>query len=77
MEIRDIATCARLACVLEVSAPKPGNVNRLHDFEDTRFDDFLASGIALGNVCEEAARNGFDVGNGAIPMEDADGGPIS
>lgn len=71
MDIRDIATCARLACLLEVSAPKPGNVNRLHDFENTTFEDFLASGIALGDVCEEAARKGFDVGKGEITMEDA------
>ena len=40
---------ATMACLLEVSAPKPGNVHRGADFEDTTFVDFLASAVAFGN----------------------------
>jgi len=31
-----------------VAAVKPGNVSRYHDFDDTRFEDFLLSGVAIG-----------------------------
>ncbi|MHA1913033.1 MAG: triphosphoribosyl-dephospho-CoA synthase [Promethearchaeota archaeon] len=42
----DILRCITLASLLEVSGwPKPGNVHRTKDFEDTRFEHFLA-GIA-------------------------------
>jgi len=36
------------ACLLEVSASKPGNVSRSRDFEDARFEDFLLSAAAIG-----------------------------
>jgi triphosphoribosyl-dephospho-CoA synthase len=44
----DIATAAQLACLLEASAPKPGNVSPGRHFTDTRYEDFLASAAALG-----------------------------
>ena len=44
----DVAVAAQLACLLEVSAPKPGNVSPGRDFADARFEDFLASAAALG-----------------------------
>ncbi|HLV73298.1 MAG: triphosphoribosyl-dephospho-CoA synthase [bacterium] len=44
----DIAVAAQIACLLEASAPKPGNVNRYHDFADTTFEDFLLSAAAVG-----------------------------
>jgi triphosphoribosyl-dephospho-CoA synthase len=44
----DIATAAQLACLLEVSAPKPGNVSPGRHFADTRYEDFLASAAAIG-----------------------------
>jgi triphosphoribosyl-dephospho-CoA synthase len=43
-----VATAAQLACLLEVSAPKPGNVSPGHHFHDTRYEDFLASAAAIG-----------------------------
>ena len=55
-----VALAAQMACVREVCAPKPGNVNRLHDFADTRFEDFLLSAIALGPAMLETDRH--DVG---------------
>ncbi len=48
--------CATLACLLEVSAPKPGNVHRGADFDDLTFDDFLASAVAIGPAFEAAGR---------------------
>src|SRR5687768_3635505 len=44
----DIAPAAQLACLLEVSAPKPGNVSPGRHFADTRYEDFLASAAAIG-----------------------------
>jgi len=43
-----IAAAAQLACLLEVSAPKPGNVSPERHFHDTRYEDFLASAVAIG-----------------------------
>jgi len=40
--------------VLEVAAPKPGNVSRYHDFGDTRFEDFLLSAVAIGAALSAA-----------------------
>lgn len=44
----DIAAAGQLACLLEVSAPKPGNVSPTLHFHDTRYEDFLASAVAIG-----------------------------
>ncbi len=44
----DIAALAQLACLLEVSAPKPGNVSPGRPFADLRYEDFLTSAIAIG-----------------------------
>ena len=43
-----VAGAAQLACVLEVSAEKPGNITPSHDFHDTSYEDMLLSAIALG-----------------------------
>ena len=44
----DIGALAQLACLLEVSAPKPGNVSPGIAFGDTSYEDFLASAAAIG-----------------------------
>lgn len=44
----EVASAAQLACLLEVSAPKPGNVSPGLAFHDTRYEDFLASAAAIG-----------------------------
>lgn len=44
----DIGAAAQLACLLEVSAPKPGNVSPAVPFGDTSHEDFLASAAAVG-----------------------------
>ena len=43
-----VAAAAQLACLLEVSAAKPGNVSPARHFHDTRYEDFLASAVAIG-----------------------------
>jgi triphosphoribosyl-dephospho-CoA synthase len=40
----------QLACLLEVSAAKPGNITPTHDFSDTTYADMVRSGLALGPV---------------------------
>lgn len=49
-----ICLAAQLACLLEVSADKPGNVTPFADFADTRYTDFLASAAILGQVMRKA-----------------------
>lgn len=51
---QEIAAAAQLACLLEVSAPKPGNVSPERHFHDTRYEDFLASAVAIGPVLADA-----------------------
>ena len=41
--------------MLEVSAPKPGNVHRGADFEDVTFVDFATSAVVLGEVIQSTA----------------------
>jgi triphosphoribosyl-dephospho-CoA synthase len=45
---------AQLAAILEVTAGKPGNVNRIHDFADTHFLDFLLSAMAIAPALDRA-----------------------
>jgi triphosphoribosyl-dephospho-CoA synthase len=40
----------QLACLLEVSAAKPGNITPAHDFSDTTYGDMVRSALALGPV---------------------------
>ena len=60
-----IARCVQLAMIMEVSAyPKPGNVDRNHDYEDTRFEHFLASAVSIHPVMEYAAKSRTGLGAG-------------
>lgn len=53
-----IGQCATLACLIEVSVPKPGNVHRGADFDDLTFHDFVAAAVAIGPAMDEARRAG-------------------
>jgi triphosphoribosyl-dephospho-CoA synthase len=44
----DVAAAAQLACLLEASAPKPGNVSPNDAFADVAYEHFLASAAAIG-----------------------------
>jgi triphosphoribosyl-dephospho-CoA synthase len=50
----DVAAAAQLACLLEASAAKPGNVSPGRHFHDTRYEDFLASAAAVGPALARA-----------------------
>jgi len=53
---------AQLAMILEVSAyPKPGNVHRTADFKDTKYEQFLASTVAVLPQLQKAAIMGVKV----------------
>ena len=49
---------AEIACVLEVSARKPGNVHRLKDFPDLTFLDLLLSAGAIAEPLDRAIPDG-------------------
>jgi triphosphoribosyl-dephospho-CoA synthase len=49
-----IARAAQLACLLEVSADKPGNVTWDKAFWDARYVDFMASAVAIGPALRDA-----------------------
>jgi triphosphoribosyl-dephospho-CoA synthase len=58
-----IARCAQLAMCLEVSAsPKPGNIDRQDDYEDTRYEHFIASAVSIYPVIEEVSGREYGVG---------------
>jgi triphosphoribosyl-dephospho-CoA synthase len=40
----------QLACLLEVSAAKPGNITPAHDFSDATYADMVRSALAVGPV---------------------------
>ena len=60
---------ATLACLLEVSAPKPGNVHRGADFEDVTFEDFVISAVLLGDSLDKNRESG--VGSTVLDIIDS------
>jgi triphosphoribosyl-dephospho-CoA synthase len=63
MDANEIAKIAQIASALEVSGyPKPGNVHRTRDFVDMEFEDFIISGIVIGDTIREACSD-VDVKN--------------
>ena len=67
-KLKKIANIAQLAAVIEASTQKPGNVGPDYDFEDTKYEHFLAGGIAIGPAIEDSALNGFMAGEGEISI---------
>lgn len=51
-----IAAAAQCACLLEVMAPKPGNVSRGRDLPGLTYRDFVLSALALGRAFRCARR---------------------
>jgi triphosphoribosyl-dephospho-CoA synthase len=64
-----VGQSATLACLLEVTAPKPGNVHRGADFEDVTFAHFATSAVLLGPPLERAAE-GSPVGQAVFQAVD-------
>jgi triphosphoribosyl-dephospho-CoA synthase len=53
-----VGQTATLACLLEATAPKVGNVHRGADFEELFFADFVTSAVAIGPALERARETG-------------------
>ncbi|MBY0395127.1 MAG: triphosphoribosyl-dephospho-CoA synthase, partial [Thermoleophilia bacterium] len=49
---------AQLACILEATAHKPGNVHRFRDFDDATYLDFLLSAQAIAGPLDRASEVG-------------------
>jgi triphosphoribosyl-dephospho-CoA synthase len=52
----------QLACLLEASAAKPGNITPAHDFSDTTYVDMVRSALALGSAFATERARGRGVG---------------
>ena len=72
-----VSRCLELAILLEVSAyPKPGNVHRTADFQETRYEHFLASAVAAAPHFRQAAEQGIQVSTGKIDPADVGIGAV-
>ena len=71
MDPNFIAKTAQIASVLEVSGhPKPGNVHRTRDFPDMVFEDFLISGVVIGDTMKKAAQRGIEYGKDSDSLDE-------
>ncbi len=50
---------AQVACLLEATARKPGNVHRFRDFSDCHYLDFALSSLAIGAALDRAQAIGL------------------
>jgi triphosphoribosyl-dephospho-CoA synthase len=58
-----IAQYAQFAMILEVCAtPKPGNVDRDHNYPDTHFEHFLASAVSVYPILKKASTDNKNIG---------------
>ncbi|MFQ5999422.1 MAG: triphosphoribosyl-dephospho-CoA synthase, partial [Candidatus Bathyarchaeia archaeon] len=72
-----VSRCLELAILLEVSAyPKPGNVHRTADFQETRYEHFLASAVAVTTHFKHATERGIQVSTGKIGPADVGIGKV-
>jgi len=53
-----IVECVHLACVLEATARKPGNVHRFQDFDDLAYQEFLLSAMSASPIVAESRQMG-------------------
>jgi triphosphoribosyl-dephospho-CoA synthase len=55
-----VSACLQLAILLDVSAyPQPGNVHRTADFQETKYEHYLASAVAVAPHFKLAAHRGI------------------
>ena len=55
---KHVSSSLQLSILLEVSAQKPGNVNRVANFQNTRYEHFMASAVAVEPAFAQAALQG-------------------
>ena len=66
-----VARLAQVSMLLEVSAyPKPGNVHRLRNFKETRYEHFLVSSSVAIEYFRRTAFRGLGVSLGFLDYED-------
>jgi len=53
-----LADQLRTACILECTAPKPGNVTPVHAFADTSYQDFIRSAEVVAPILACSSQNG-------------------
>jgi len=73
---KHVSRCLELAILLEASAHKPGNVSVVTDFENTRYEHFLASAVAASSFFEQATERGIVVSEGNMPVSSVSIGQI-
>jgi len=49
-----VGECFTLATIMEVTAPKPGNIHRGADFEDASYPDFIVAATLVGPIMQRA-----------------------
>ena len=73
---KQISQSLELAILLESSAHKPGNVNVVTDFENTRYEHFLASAVAATSSLETGAQRGIEFTKEKITIDEVRVGEI-
>jgi triphosphoribosyl-dephospho-CoA synthase len=71
-----VAACLQLAILLEINAPKPGNVHRNANFHKTNYEHFLASTVAAAPSFKIAAMQGIKVAERKINLSNVGIGRI-
>jgi len=70
-----VTQCLLLATLLEVSGyPKPGNVHRTADFQETCYEHFLASAVAVTPFFRHSAREGVMIRKGTLKLHEIETG---
>jgi triphosphoribosyl-dephospho-CoA synthase len=76
-DIAEHATaCLQLAILLEISAPKPGNIHRNANFHKTTYEHFLASAVTITPSFKTAATKGIQIAEGKLSFADIGIGKI-
>jgi triphosphoribosyl-dephospho-CoA synthase len=57
----DITHNLTLACLLEASVPKPGNISPLHSLHSTSYEHYLAGSVAVGQSLGRLAEPGTEL----------------
>ncbi len=71
MSITKLSILLSIGPILEATAyPKPGNVHRLRDFPDTRFEDFMVSGLVFVPFMAKCIRRGIRGKYGKVVIGD-------
>ena len=72
-----VSKCLQLAILLEVGAyPKPGNVHRTANFQETIYEHFLASSVVLTPHFRNAAKQGVEAAQKKITLSQVSVGKI-